>query len=266
MATDISPSNVRGATGHKRSSKRKANPRKPGRRKRNRKLYRSSERGVHDNSQPRKDTDILSLGDRPRSELDNVGRREQTKCVRLKESELDERRDIPKVQRAKRKTYTLHNVEVMGLTRDKIEVLWNKVVELGLTDVYKGSYDIFCKQLFDPTTVILEVVPMQAIYYMTGVTPNGNADVTLVVFERKLLGQRELYLQMIQRMMLDFNLCRVTAMIPDWNTIAQNLARRIGFTLEGVLRKWGRSNGAPNDVLIFGLLREELITPESRVH
>ena len=71
---------------------------------------------------------------------------------------------------------------------------------------------------------------------------------------------------MIQKMMVDFNLMRVTAMIPDWNMIAQNLAKRIGFTLEGVLRKWGRSNGAPNDVLLFGLLREELITPESRVH
>lgn len=174
-------------------------------------------------------------------------------------------RSVPKVL----KTHTSHSldsVRILGLTKEKIELLWNKVIELGLTSAYQESYEIFCAQLFDLKTVILEIPDMRAIYYMTGITPNGNADVTLIVFDKKLLGQRELYLQMIQKMMLEFNLRRVTAMVPDWNKIAQNLASKIGFTLEGVLRNWGQSNGVPNDVLLYGLLREELITPESKVH
>ncbi len=267
MATDVLPGNVRGATGHKRRNKRKNNPRKPGRRKRNRDRYRAREHRVHSDSQPGSGTGVLSLGDRPGGEPGNVGRREQTDGVRFGSERLDEQRDAPKVQREKRKAYTIHNVEVMGLTEGKIQTLWSKVLELGLTDNWKGSYDLFVAQVLDPKTVILELPDMKAVYYMSGVTPGGNADITIVVLDRKVLGQRELYLKMLTKVMNDFDLKRVTAMVPDWNTISQNLARKMGFKLEGILRKWGRSNGVPNDVLIFGLLKEELIIPpESRVH
>jgi len=154
----------------------------------------------------------------------------------------------------------------MGLTKEKIEMIWAKVLELGLSDNWKGSYKAFCTQIIDSKTVILELPPMRAVYYISGVTPGGNADITIVVFDRSALGLRELYVRILHKVMGDFNLQRVTAMIPDWNTIAQNLARKIGFTLEGILRQWGRSNGTPNDVLIFGLLKEEITLPESRGH
>lgn len=174
--------------------------------------------------------------------------------------------DVHKVQRPARVTYDLSSLEIMGLTHAKVEALWDIVLKHNLADNFKDSYDVFCKSLFDPRTVILEFPPMRAVYYMTNITPQGNADVHAIVLDRKLLGQRELYLKMIQKMMMDFNLVRVTAMIPDWNTIAQNGAVKLGFKLEGVLRNWGRTNNKPNDVLLFGLLREELITPKQEVN
>ncbi len=255
VGKDVSTSSVRRTTRAEGPSKRKAGSRKLGRRKRNRERYRKRGHAVQRNAHSGENSNSVQLGDRQGGER-----------VRFEQEQLDEHRHHVKVRRRERSTYTLSSLEIMGLTQAKIEALWKIVLEHNLSDNFKGSYDIFVKSLFDTRTVILEFPPMRAIYYMTGITPKGNADVHAIVLDRKLFGQRELYLQMISKMMVDFDLCRVTAMIPDWNSIAQNVAVKLGFKLEGVLRNWGRTNNKKNDVLLFGLLREELITPNREVN
>lgn len=153
----------------------------------------------------------------------------------------------------------MDEVFIMGITRKKLEEMWNRVNDMTIAMIgIPDTYERFCKVLLDPLTVILEVPDLRAVYYMTGTNPGGNGDVHLIIWDKALLGQRELYLGMLKKIMDDFNLRRVTAIIPTWNNIAQNLARKIGFKREGLLREWVNTNGQPDDVVVYGLLKREL--------
>ncbi len=51
---------------------------------------------------------------------------------------------------------------------------------------------------------------------------------------------------------------RIEAKVYEYNRLSANSLRRNGFTQEGVLRKAGYQDGRYWDVLVFGILREEI--------
>jgi RimJ/RimL family protein N-acetyltransferase len=51
---------------------------------------------------------------------------------------------------------------------------------------------------------------------------------------------------------------RIEAKVYSYNTLSINALKRNGFRLEGVLRQAGFQDGQHFDVLVFGILREEL--------
>jgi RimJ/RimL family protein N-acetyltransferase len=51
---------------------------------------------------------------------------------------------------------------------------------------------------------------------------------------------------------------RIEAKVYDYNTLSINALKRNGFRLEGVLRRAGFQDGQRCDMLVFGILREEL--------
>lgn len=54
-----------------------------------------------------------------------------------------------------------------------------------------------------------------------------------------------------------YRLHRVSADVPEYNAPAKHMCERLGFRLEGRLRKTRRKDGEWHDSLVFGLLEEE---------
>jgi hypothetical protein len=252
----------------KATTKRKTRSRKPGRRNRNRKRHRDQGHGVHGDTQPGESPGVVQLGDRSEQRDDQVGLSEQPERVRLSKELVDKQRDLPEVQRGQRETngvptvkelLTLKDVQLMGLTTEKIKALWDKLEESGQADKsVKDPFGSFTNLLIDPRTVIYEIPDLRAVFYFADVTPGGNSNVHILVWDKALLGNRQLYIDINKETMGIFNLSRVTAMIPEWNKASQNLVVKMGMKKEGTLRNWGDREGIKHDVHIFGLLREEL--------
>jgi ribosomal-protein-alanine N-acetyltransferase len=50
--------------------------------------------------------------------------------------------------------------------------------------------------------------------------------------------------------------------LPD-NSASQRVAEHAGFTREGLLRQWNHTAGFPEDVVMFSLVREDLVTTDA---
>ena len=159
-----------------------------------------------------------------------------------------------------RKEYGFEDVRVMQLTSQKIKDLWAKSVESDLLDDNsERAFEIFYQKLIDPTTIILEVPPLKWVFFAYNTVPGMGAEIHISIWDEDLLGQRRLSKEALQWMVRQFNLRRLTAMIPDWSVEAKNMALKAGFKEEGNLRSFSTRKGKPYDLGIFGILKEELI-------
>jgi RimJ/RimL family protein N-acetyltransferase len=149
------------------------------------------------------------------------------------------------------------------LTNEKIESLWTEFSRFWqvFDDVLPKTLEVFRATLMSPYNAFYEFVEGEKVVGLAsgmGIRPGVDAVIHIAMFDRRLRGRELVFLMCLGDFMVKYKLRRVTAFLPDDNPMAQKLARRVGFVLEGTMRAGMKRRGQYWDTQMYGLLLEEL--------
>lgn len=113
--------------------------------------------------------------------------------------------------------------------------------------------------LHDPTSWWVDLGG-EGVVYMTGVMTSGNANMTVLFWDSKFTQERREVVRIVCATAMDlFDLPRVTALVHETNRHLKIFLDKTGFVYEGTIRQGALvDNGKRADLLMFGLLRDEL--------
>jgi hypothetical protein len=113
--------------------------------------------------------------------------------------------------------------------------------------------------LHDPTSWWIDM-DGEGVVYLTGVQPNGNANLNVLFWDSKLTEERREVLRIIVATAMDlFELPRVTALVHETNRRLKIFLEKAGFALEGVIRQGALvDDGKRDDLIMYGILRDEM--------
>src|SRR5262245_4476024 len=160
------------------------------------------------------------------------------------------------------------NFRPLVLTKPKLEHLWARMSQFPqvFDDVIPRTFEAFKEGMLAPTNQFYEITQGDEILGLaaaTQVRPRLDANMHLVMFDRRLRGREYI----IRAAMKDFArraaLRRMTVSLPEDNKTAIKLVARLGFKVEGVMRKAHLRDGVYRDYHIFGILAEELFDSDS---
>lgn len=146
--------------------------------------------------------------------------------------------------------------------------MWEKMKQYPqvFDDVIPRTFEEFKNGLLAPTNQFYEFVQGEDVIGLaaaTQVRPRLDANIHIVMFDRRLRGREEVMKIALQDFARRAQLRRITACLPEDNRTAIKLALRLGFKLEGVMRKAHLRDGVYRDFHIFGVLFEELFDLDS---
>ena len=84
------------------------------------------------------------------------------------------------------------------------------------------------------------------------------AEAHIHIWDPQWYGRAPVFKRLNKWAMDKWDLLRLTAHIPSRNRLANKLAQDLGFQLEGRLRQAVRYNEGVDDLMVYGLLREEV--------
>ncbi len=156
---------------------------------------------------------------------------------------------------------TPKGTKILELTPEKIDNIWNRLQKIrGMFDDFvAGRLDIFLQGMLQPNTIWLELTDGNGLLYVTDVVVGLSANVHFVYWDRKLAPRRKFTLECLQWIVNVCNLQKVNAIIPDFCTAAIHFAKRIGFKVEGVIRRHSINSGRLYDAIHLGMIREEVL-------
>ena len=144
-----------------------------------------------------------------------------------------------------------------------MEWLWEHMRQFPqvFDDVIPRTFEEFKNSLMAPQNQFYEFFQGDDIIGLaaaTNVRPWLDANVHLVMFDRRLRGREESIRIAMGDFMHRAQLRRLTALLPEDNKVAIKLVLRLGFQPEGIIRKAHLRDGIYRDYHVFGILREEL--------
>jgi len=97
------------------------------------------------------------------------------------------------------------------------------------------------------------------LIYLTQVMPGFSAVLHVVFWDGHLTqDRREAVKSVVRTAFKMFELTRCTAVAAESNLPIRQMLRKVGFVLEGVIRKSWLGPDSPIDTFLFGILKEEL--------
>ena len=133
---------------------------------------------------------------------------------------------------------------------------------------------LFSDQLEDPSAYFTERVRAPDSLYFAlryrkkviaygALDPIGKGLATMHLWRRKWERTKKQWLIGLARLMAEFSFKemgfrRLTMAVPDFADTAASLIRDTGFTQEGILRNFATYEGTPTNMVVFGMLKEEL--------
>jgi hypothetical protein len=133
-------------------------------------------------------------------------------------------------------------------------------------DVIPRTYEVFLQGLHSQSNHFYEFVTATdtvGLAAATQVRVGLDANLHLVMFDKRLRGREAVIKSAIRDFAARARLRRLTISLPEDNKTAIKLTQRLGFQLEGVLRKAHVRDGVYRDYHIFGILAEELFRSDS---
>jgi len=151
--------------------------------------------------------------------------------------------------------------KILELTPEKINMIWEKLQNIkGLFDDFAtGRLDIFLKGLLQPSTLWLELEDGNGIVYATDIVIGLSAQVHFVYWDRKLAPRRQFTMDCLQWLVNIADLQKINAIIPAFCTAAIHFTKKLGFTVEGVIRRYSINGGRLYDAVHLGMTREEVL-------
>lgn len=107
--------------------------------------------------------------------------------------------------------------------------------------------------------VVLDGTDEVGLVYAERVTPDMDAWLGIIMFDRQLRGREESIHSALSEMFKIAGLARISMLVPRTREVVAKLARRLGFRHEGIVRRSYRAkNGSFEDCDLFGLLVEDV--------
>ncbi len=109
------------------------------------------------------------------------------------------------------------------------------------------------------------------VFYITNVLYENNqileADVHYIFFDRRHRGRVPLTKKMIRYVFEEFGFRRLNARVPLYSTkFVRHFISNVGFQVEGRKRKASFYDGKWFDDMLYGILREDVLTSEDRIN
>ncbi len=147
------------------------------------------------------------------------------------------------------------------LTVEKAVEMWNRMNDIsGLFDDYtKGNFESFRANVESPNSLWLETTQGDGLLYLLDIVRGLSASAHFIFWDRKLKGKEELCKAALRFAMTHIPLVKVNVFLPDYATHLNHFIKRLGFTKEGMIRRWSISNGRLFDVYVYGITYEEAI-------
>lgn len=175
---------------------------------------------------------------------------------------MDERVDLPEGGRSDGDSSHFRYLKPLTLTpesKDAVQRIWDKLQtqDYAFDDLTRGDSHVFLANLFMPGTEHF-LVGEAGYAIASGIVPSTNCVLHFALWDKiptseLLAAGREL----IDYVLAKYQLNRVTAMIPAYNTQATRLAVLLGFRFEGDMRQAILYKGKYHNVGVYGLLRAE---------
>jgi len=107
-------------------------------------------------------------------------------------------------------------------------------------------------------SMFFEIGDFEGVFWLVNVALGHKAVGHIVLWAEKWKGKYQLAKEVIHEIFRLLNLQRLEAFIPTLNEKACKYAEKLGFTLEGVLRRFDRYDERYVDIAVYSLLKEEL--------
>lgn len=131
-----------------------------------------------------------------------------------------------------------------------------------------GTIESFGRWLMQRDSLFFTVLEGETevgLVYAERVTPDMDAWLGIIMFDRQLRGREESIHASISEVFKIAGLARISMLVPRTREVVAKLARRLGFRHEGIVRRSYRAkNGSFEDCDLFGLLVEDLWRYSSR--
>lgn len=146
------------------------------------------------------------------------------------------------------------------VTEESITELWKKLQGFPIVfdDYGKNDFQGFVAKFFSRNNMFFDIGDGTGLACAMGVRPRLDMVVHLIMFDRRLRGREPVFLNLLGYLFRSLQLRRATAIIPSDAQTGINLAKRLGFLQEGIMRDATIRDGKYIDLEVFGLLREDL--------
>lgn len=150
------------------------------------------------------------------------------------------------------------------LTRAKADWLWSHVEQFRMSwdDHTVGTLENFSRMFLERSNVFEELYEDDKLIGLLGlmnVHPGHTGDLHVVFWDKSFKGRIDPIRKWLMQSISELRLQRVSAFVPDTNRPAWKFVKRLGFRIEGVLRKAAMYQGRCVNVVALGLLTEEMI-------
>lgn len=147
-------------------------------------------------------------------------------------------------------------MRITDLTEDLAQdlyVAWEKALEL--QPDYARSWEYFAHLLLESDSQWYQLDGFKSWIYITGI---GDTEATLHALNLEGAKALPAARQELKLIMSDFNLHRLTAVLPGPPTKLHRAIKFLGFHKEGRMREALVYDGRPADAVIYGILRREV--------
>ena len=124
-------------------------------------------------------------------------------------------------------------------------------------DFMANRLDLFLASYMQPNTVWLERDDGNGILYLTDVVPHLSAKAHIVYWDKKLRGREKETLEGVRWAINAMDLKKVRVELPDFAKAAIHFVVKMGFHLDGTMRRLSYSGGRLYDLLCYSMLDEE---------
>lgn len=145
--------------------------------------------------------------------------------------------------------------EVKAMTPEYVTAVLTTYAALRIP---KPDINLFANWLTrDPTTWFVDVGGLGFVFFV-GIDGGGDALFYFLFWDQKLNKERRgVLMHLLSEAFERFDLRRITAKVPASVMPQRDCLRKCGFMQEGIIRQAFLVDGKPEDLVVFGMLRDE---------
>ncbi len=126
-----------------------------------------------------------------------------------------------------------------------------------LPDVIRDP-ETFAARYVASSSMFFEIGDFGGVFWLSNIVLGHKAVIHIVLWDDELKGRYIEAKDVVRDIFRLLNLQRLETLVPTLNKRACRYAEKLGFTLEGILRRFDRYDEQLADLAIYSLLKEEL--------